>query len=231
MRYRMFAGFVGVVVLAAALAGCSDSGDTKMNINAGATETPTMTVSPETSPTMGTSEASPGVTSTETVSPSPGATPAAGAPFGPGCAQISQNVRNLMANQTVATAAASNPLLTQFVAAVQKAGLTEQLNSAEGITVFVPTNDAFNKLSQSQLQALLNDQAKLKSVLEYHVVQEQLTPENLAGNHATLQGTDLTVTGSGTSFTVNNTATIVCGNIPTKNATVYLIDGVLMPKS
>ena len=39
----------------------------------------------------------------------------------------------------------------------------------------------------------------------------------------------LTVQGSGESFTVNGTAVVVCGDIRTDNAKVYLIDEVLHP--
>ena len=51
----------------------------------------------------------------------------------------------------------------------------------------------------------------------------------LAGTHETLQGEMLEVTGSGEDFKVNGDASVVCGNVQTSNATVYLIDGVLTP--
>ena len=66
-------------------------------------------------------------------------------------------------------------------------------------------------------------------MLTYHVVPGQLSPENLAGTHETLEGDTLEVTGSGEDFTVNGDAAVVCGNVQTANATVYLIDGVLLP--
>ena len=66
-------------------------------------------------------------------------------------------------------------------------------------------------------------------MLKYHVVSGTLTPSNLAGTHKTLEGQNITVTGSGESFTVNGTAQVVCGNVKTANATVYVIDGVLVP--
>jgi uncharacterized surface protein with fasciclin (FAS1) repeats len=69
----------------------------------------------------------------------------------------------------------------------------------------------------------------LTKVLTYHVVPGRLTPEMLAGNHKTLNGADLTVAGSGQTFTVNGKAMVVCGNVQTANATVYIIDGVLLP--
>jgi len=69
----------------------------------------------------------------------------------------------------------------------------------------------------------------LTGILTYHVVSGRLAPEDLAGEHTTLQGEALTVTGSGEDFTVNDEAAVVCGNVQTANATVYIIDTVLMP--
>ena len=77
--------------------------------------------------------------------------------------------------------------------------------------------------------AMADPTGLLTTVLTYHVVPGRLTPETLAGTHTTLQGADLTVTGSGESFTVNGTSMVVCGNVQTANATVYIIDGVLLP--
>ncbi|GFN08761.1 hypothetical protein Smic_73170 [Streptomyces microflavus] len=137
-----------------------------------------------------------------------------------------------MAKDPVATAASNNPELSTLVSAVQKAGLVDTLNNAENITVFAPTNDAFEKIPQADLNALLNDKEELTKVLTYHVVGEKLTTKQLEdGTYKTLQGSDLTVKGSGTDFTVNDSSKIVCGNVPTANATVNLVDTVLMPTS
>ncbi|MGB0099885.1 MAG: fasciclin domain-containing protein [Nocardioides sp.] len=137
---------------------------------------------------------------------------------------------NGMATEPVATAASANPLLTTLVAAVGEAGLGDTLNSTEDITVFAPTDDAFAALPPKDLKAVLADKDLLTNVLTYHVVAGQLSPEDVAGTHDTLQGGKLTVEGSGEEFTVGeSSATVLCGNIPTANATVYVIDGVLMP--
>jgi uncharacterized surface protein with fasciclin (FAS1) repeats len=68
-------------------------------------------------------------------------------------------------------------------------------------------------------------------VLTYHVVEGKLSPEMLAGTHTTLQGGTIEITGSGDAFKVNGQSSVVCGNVQTANATVHIIDGVLMPKS
>ena len=153
--------------------------------------------------------------------------------FGAGCSSIPTDGAgsfNGMATEPVATAASANPLLKTLVTAVGAANLVDTLNSTEGITVFAPTDDAFAKVPQADLDALLADKDQLTTVLTYHVVPGQLSPDELAGTHKTLQGEDLTVEGSGEDFTVGaGDAAVLCGNIPTANATVYVIDSVLMP--
>lgn len=154
-------------------------------------------------------------------------------PFGSGCSAVPTSGPgsfNGMAAEPVATAASNNPALSTLVTQVKAAGLVPTLNSAQGITVFAPANSAFEKVPAATLQALAKDPTgALASVLKYHVVAGQLTPAELPGTHKTLEGQNITVTGSGESFTVNGTAQVVCGNVKTANATVYIIDGVLIP--
>ena len=153
--------------------------------------------------------------------------------IGPGCSSIPADGPGSfdgMATEPVASAASENPLLTTLVAAVGKAGLVDTLNSAEGITVFAPTDDAFAQIPKKDLTAVLADKATLTKILTYHVVPGELAPEQLAGTHQTLEGADVTVEGSGEDFTVGDSgAKVLCGNIPTSNATVYVVDSVLMP--
>ena len=155
--------------------------------------------------------------------------------FGPGCSAIpttGDGSFNGMATAPVATAASANPLLKTLVAAVTKAKLVDTLNSAEDITVFAPTDDAFAKIPKKTLNAVLKDKATLTKILTHHVVAGQLGPDDLAGEHETLAGDMLTVEGSGEEFTVaGDDAAVLCGNIPTANATVYVVDTVLMPAS
>ena len=136
-----------------------------------------------------------------------------------------------MAQDPVATAASNNPVLSSLVGAVKEAGLVDTLNSADGITVFAPTDAAFSALPKATLDAAMADpKGLLTSVLAYHVVEGRLSPEMLAGTHKTLQGGTIEITGSGESFKVNGQSSVVCGNVQTANATVYIIDNVLMPK-
>jgi uncharacterized surface protein with fasciclin (FAS1) repeats len=155
-------------------------------------------------------------------------------PFGAACAAVPKDGAGSftgMAQDPVATAASHNPLLSTLVTAVQQAGLVDTLNSAQNITVFAPTNDAFAKIPKADLDALLADKAKLTKVLTYHVVPQTLAPTALAGSHKTLEGSEVKVAGSGENFTVNDNSKVLCGNVKTANATVYIVDTVLMPTS
>ena len=155
--------------------------------------------------------------------------------FGAGCSAVPKDASNpgsfeSMAKEPVATAASGNPVLSTLVSAVKKAGLVDSLNTAPEITVFAPANSAFDKIPAADLKKVLADKKTLTSILTYHVVPGKLAPADLAGSHKTLEGDEVTVSGSGTDFKVGD-ASVVCGNVQTANATVYIIDSVLMPKS
>ncbi|MFC7642062.1 fasciclin domain-containing protein [Streptosporangium lutulentum] len=134
-----------------------------------------------------------------------------------------------MATEPVGTALAANPELSSLAKAVDAAGLTETLNSAKDITVFAPTNAAFDKIPKEELDTIMGDKDKLTKILQNHVVEGRKAPADLtAGPLTTLGGGTLTVTGSGEDYTVGD-AKILCGNLQTSNATVYLVDSVLLP--
>jgi uncharacterized surface protein with fasciclin (FAS1) repeats len=157
-----------------------------------------------------------------------------GGEFGPACAAIPKSGAGSfqgMSTAPVATAASANPVLKTLVTAVQQAGLVDTLNSAPELTVFAPANDAFGKIPAKDLNALLADKPALTKVLTHHVIAGKIAPDQLAGTHKTLAGDMVTVKGSGEKFTVgDDNANLICGNIQTANATVYVVDGVLMPK-
>ena len=151
--------------------------------------------------------------------------------FGPACDAVPTSGAGSfdgMVQDPVATAASNNPLLGTLVTAVGEAGLVDTLNDAEALTVFAPTDDAFGAIPEDTLNAVLADKDTLTSILTYHVVGGQLDPEAVVGKQETLQGGTVNVKGDTDGMTVNG-ANILCGNIPTANATVYVIDTVLMP--
>ena len=152
--------------------------------------------------------------------------------FGPACSSIPKSGAGSfdgMVKDPVATAASNNPLLSTLVAAVGKAGLADTLNGADGLTVFAPTNDAFAKLPKATLKKVLADKPLLTKILTHHVVAGKLDPTKVVGKQTTLDKDSVTVSGDTSGMTVDG-AKVLCGNIPTANATVYVIDSVLMPK-
>ena len=132
-----------------------------------------------------------------------------------------------MAQDIVDTAVKAGNFKT-LVAAVQAAGLVDTLKGPGPFTVFAPTDAAFAKLDPATVEALKTNSDLLTSILTYHVVPGQAAPSAVVGTHKTVQGADLTVAGSGNHLTVNG-ANVVCGGVKTANATVYLIDSVLLP--
>lgn len=182
--------------------------------------------------------------------PSEGDSSAAGgnfdAVFGPACDQLPTGSEDgsleSMVVDPVATAASTNPLLTTLVTAVGAVeGLADTLNSAPALTVFAPFNGAFEELGEDAVNGLVTeaqeatgaDAAKspLAITLSHHVLGENLDPTAVVGDQTTLIGDTLTVAGDPEAgMTVSDgkvTANVLCGGIPTANATVYVIDKVL----
>jgi uncharacterized surface protein with fasciclin (FAS1) repeats len=169
---------------------------------------------------------------------SPMADPAANL-VGTGCSAYAEQVPSGpgsvagMAQDPVAVAASNNPMLTTLTSALSGklnpgVNLVDTLNSNPGLTVFAPTNDAFAKIDAATLEKLKTDSDLLSGILTYHVIEGQASPSSVVGDHKTLEGGSVTVTGSGEGLRFND-AGLVCGGVKTANATVYMIDTVLLP--
>ena len=158
-------------------------------------------------------------------------------PFGEGCTAVPADGEGSFTGMTddpVATAASNNPVLSTLVQAVLQANLVDTLNSAQDVTVIAPANPAFEAIPADALQAVLADNAQLTAILSHHVIEGRLAPDELAGTHTTLGGNEVTIEGSGEDFTIAQTVTgspasVICGNVQTANATVYIVDQVLAP--
>lgn len=187
-----------------------------------------------------------GGTTEESTAPSMAASPSASSSMmdpaanlvGPGCADYAAAVPSGagsvegMAADPVAVAASNNPLLKTLTASVSgqlnpNVNLVDTLNGGE-FTVFAPVDDAFAKIDSATIDTLKTDSDLLTKILTYHVVPGQIAPDKIDGTHTTVEGQDVTVSGSGDSIKVND-ANVICGGVQTANATVYLIDSVLMP--
>jgi uncharacterized surface protein with fasciclin (FAS1) repeats len=161
--------------------------------------------------------------------------------FGAGCTTLPPSGTgslSALTGERLSTAAAHEPQLSHLLTAVVRANLVDSLDSQPGITVLAPANAAFTAIPRPTLTGLLADTAQLTRLLTHHVIEGRLTPEQLAGTHVTLANDTVTITGSGRQFGISagqtmlraHSATVVCGNIRTANATVYVIDQVLAPQ-
>jgi uncharacterized surface protein with fasciclin (FAS1) repeats len=161
--------------------------------------------------------------------------------FGDGCASVPTSGAGSfdgMVKDPVATAASNNPLLTTLVTAVGSIdGLADTLNGAEALTVFAPYDPAFEEIPPKDLDDLVEgakqdgQKSALYSILAHHVVAANADADAVVGEQKTLAGDMLTVEGDpGSGMTVSDgtvTANVICGNVPTANATVYVVDAVL----
>ncbi|MBV9160997.1 MAG: fasciclin domain-containing protein [Pseudonocardiales bacterium] len=182
------------------------------------------------------------------VAPNPGTAPTGNGVtqikdiFGPACDQVPKEGPGSaqgMVNDPVATAASHNPLLSTLTKAVTAANLVDTLNSAPALTVFAPSDSAFQAL-EAKNPGIINQlttapdvaspNSRLTKMLTYHVVGQRTDAAQLvqAGTVPSLEGGKLTIGGTPAAPTVDG-APVLCGNIPTKNATVFIIGQVLSP--
>ncbi len=219
--HRSFLTGVGLALTAGllALSGCSSD-----RTDAAASDT-------SSSETSSTSE-EPTTTTASTEVPVPGGLVGIGCsgyavkvPMGPGSLDG-------MVTDTAGVAISNSPLLTTFASALSgklnsEVNLFDTVNSGQ-YTVFAPVDEAWGRLAPETVEKLKSDSALLTKILSYHLVQGELAPDQVVGEHKTVQGATVNVTGGGEDLKVND-AVVVCGGIKTSNAVVYLVDTVLTP--
>jgi uncharacterized surface protein with fasciclin (FAS1) repeats len=143
---------------------------------------------------------------------------------------------------TIVDIAAGNDQFSTLTKAVKAAGLVETLNKEGPYTLFAPTNNAFDQLSDGKLQKLLQSENrdKLRSILSYHVIPGRITYGDVMGIEGvhstggsmveTLSGKQVNINVVGETVKVNG-ATVVEANIEASNGIVHVINGVLTPTS
>ncbi len=134
----------------------------------------------------------------------------------------------------VVDAAVSSGMFNTLVSAVKAAGLIDTLKSPGPFTVFAPTDEAFAKVSQETLNALMKDIPKLKAILTYHVVAGKFTAEDLSKIKTlkTVEGEEIKIDSSRWHLHKNpkvNDANIIRPDIMVDNGVCHAIDKVLMP--
>jgi uncharacterized surface protein with fasciclin (FAS1) repeats len=126
--------------------------------------------------------------------------------------------------------AVGNESFTTLVAALQAAGLVDTLKGDGPFTVFAPTDEAFAKLPEGTVAALLNDLPALTNILLYHVVPGLVTADQVTGLNSatTAMGDDFTISVSSSGVMVDS-ASVVATDIFARNGVIHVIDSVILP--
>lgn len=138
-------------------------------------------------------------------------------------------------NQTIVEIAQENENFSTLVQALKAADLVEALQGDGPFTVFAPTNEAFNKLPDGQLESLLQEENKeqLQAILQYHVVGAKATASDVTGmsEAETLQGKMVQISAgdSGVQLMGQNSAMVTTTDIMASNGVIHVIDTVLLP--
>jgi uncharacterized surface protein with fasciclin (FAS1) repeats len=133
---------------------------------------------------------------------------------------------------TIVEVAQGNPEFSTLVTAVTAAGLGEALSGAGPLTVFAPTNAAFEALPAGLLEKLLLPENKevLTKILTYHVVPAKVMADDVAaGDVNTLEGSAFSITTEGGVKV--NTANVTATDVAASNGVIHVIDAVLVPAS
>jgi len=142
-----------------------------------------------------------------------------------GCTTAGARPDNVDIVDTAVSAGRFNTLVT----AVKQAGLLETLKGKGPLTVSAPTDEAFAKIPQDQLNALLADKLALTKVLTYHVVPGKVMSGDIAklASAQTVQGQSITIDTS--SGVMVDNARVVQADIEVSNGVIHVIDSVVMP--
>jgi uncharacterized surface protein with fasciclin (FAS1) repeats len=123
--------------------------------------------------------------------------------------------------------------LSRVHSSIVMAGLADTLKNAQGITLFAPENEAFDKLQGSTIMSALEDADKAQNILTYHVVPEKLVTSNLRKEKSvtTMQGATLKIEEHHwlRHGIMVNDAVVKEADIEGTNGVIHIIDTVLVP--
>ncbi|MDX2088844.1 MAG: fasciclin domain-containing protein [Kofleriaceae bacterium] len=135
-----------------------------------------------------------------------------------------------VASKDIVDTALADPRFSTLVEAVKAAGLVDTLKGKGPFTVFAPTNDAFAKIPQDQLKALIADKKKLTAVLTYHVVPGALAAADVAKLKSvkTAEGRSAKIEASKNGVKIG-AAKVIVTDVKASNGVIHAIDTVLLP--
>lgn len=135
-------------------------------------------------------------------------------------------------DKTIAEIVSTDANFSTLLAAVKAAGLVETLSGNGPFTVFAPTNAAFAKIPQADLEALLKNKEALTKVLTYHVVAGKVMSADVVklSSAKTVQGQDVAIVVKDGKVMLNGSSTVTAVDIEAKNGVIHVIDTVILPK-
>ncbi|KAI7652566.1 hypothetical protein KC318_g14860, partial [Hortaea werneckii] len=127
------------------------------------------------------------------------------------------------------TSTAQNANLTAFLGAASNASVAETLLGSEDLTIFAPSNSAFQDIGTLTGNLTMD---MLADILSYHVIEGTVAYSSDLSNTSltTLQGDDVEITIANGSVMVNN-ATVTNANILFAGGVIHVIDQVLNPNA
>lgn len=144
---------------------------------------------------------------------------------------MEDSMEESMAEQNIVQTAQAAGSFETLLAAAEAAGLVETLSGPGPLTVFAPTDEAFDKLPAGTVEGLLEDPDQLAEILTYHVVSGEVTAAQVVelDSATTVQGSDVSISVEGGNVMVND-ATVVQPDIMASNGVIHVIDTVLLPE-
>jgi uncharacterized surface protein with fasciclin (FAS1) repeats len=154
-----------------------------------------------------------------------------GIPLSAGAQEAQGYAPAASASGDIIETAGSAGSFTTLARAIEAAGLTETLKGEGPFTVFAPTDEAFAKLPEETLNALLQDREKLAAILTYHVVPRKVGSAEVAqlDTVSTVNGKALRIAAADGKVTVGD-ATVIQADVPATNGVIHAIDTVLLPE-
>jgi uncharacterized surface protein with fasciclin (FAS1) repeats len=150
-----------------------------------------------------------------------------------GCSDDDNNpmIDNNAPTMDIVETAAADGRFTTLLAAATAADLVDALKSEGPLTVFAPTDDAFNALPEGTVEALLDDIDALTAILTYHVVPGAVTAEQVVtlSSAKTLNGASITITVMEDGSVMVDGANVIITDIETTNGVIHVIDAVIIP--
>jgi uncharacterized surface protein with fasciclin (FAS1) repeats len=136
-----------------------------------------------------------------------------------------------MAEKNIVQTAVAAGQFKTLVALAKRAGLAGALTGNRKLTLFAPTDAAFNKVPKATLNKLLRNRAALRRVLLYHVVAGDVKAARVAQLRSakTLAGPSVRIRLRGGTVFLNRSTKVVKTDIAATNGTIHVINSVLIP--